>query len=117
MAIPPIGGAGAIPFTPKTILPPAPVSDPQAFPPAGTTPGVAGAAQTGFGDLVSRGIQALSSSENKADSLVQAMAAGKDVQPHQVLIATTEAQLSMELAVSLRNKALDAYREIMNMQL
>lgn len=36
---------------------------------------------------------------------------------HQVLIATEEAKLSLELAVQIRNKLVDAYQELIRMQI
>lgn len=36
---------------------------------------------------------------------------------HQVLIATEEARLSLELAVQIRNKLVDAYQELIRMQI
>jgi flagellar hook-basal body complex protein FliE len=36
---------------------------------------------------------------------------------HTVMIATEEARLSLELAVQVRNKCIEAYKEISNMQL
>ncbi|HXF73238.1 MAG TPA: flagellar hook-basal body complex protein FliE [Actinomycetota bacterium] len=71
----------------------------------------------GFGELVRRGLEAVSESERKADALIQAMARGRHIQPHEVMIATAEAALSVQLAVAVRDKALEAYREIMSLQL
>ena len=44
------------------------------------------------------------------------LARGEDVELHQVTIATTEAALSVQLMVAVRDQALDAYSQIMNMQ-
>jgi flagellar hook-basal body complex protein FliE len=38
-----------------------------------------------------------------------------DGQPHTAMIAMTQADLSFRFAMQLRNKALEAYREIMNL--
>ena len=35
---------------------------------------------------------------------------------HKVVLEAEEASLSMQMVVSLRNKALDAYQEVMRMQ-
>ncbi len=83
-------------------------------------PGI-GAAEIGpggdsFKDAVARGLQSVSNQEHQADGLSQALAAGEQVQIHDVMAATTKAQLSVDLLVQVRNKAVDAYREIMNMQ-
>ncbi|WDU83970.1 flagellar hook-basal body complex protein FliE [Caloramator sp. Dgby_cultured_2] len=36
---------------------------------------------------------------------------------HQVMLATEEARLTLELAVQIRNKLVDAYQEIMRIQI
>lgn len=69
-----------------------------------------------FGELIKDGMQSVSNAEFQADDLMQTMAAGGDVFPHEVLIATNKASLAVSMAVEVRNKALEAYREIMNMQ-
>ena len=45
------------------------------------------------------------------------MAAGGNVQPHEVMIATSQASLAVQMTVAVRDKAVEAYRDIMNMQL
>lgn len=83
-------------------------------------PGAAdGATSTkaGFGDLILESLEKTSAAEFKADDLVQRLAAGEDVRPHEIMIANSKAELSVELIVAARNKALEAYREVMNLQI
>lgn len=96
MAISPVGGA--IPVAPSALT-----GTPKPPP--------------GFGDMVGNAIQNVSNAEHKADDLVQRLARGEDVELHQVSIATTEAALSVQLMVAVRDQAIDAYTQIMNMQL
>jgi flagellar hook-basal body complex protein FliE len=70
----------------------------------------------GFGDMLSGAIDTVSAAENKADNLLEKLARGEDVELHQVTIATTEAALSVQLMVAVRDQAVDAYTQIMNMQ-
>ena len=70
-----------------------------------------------FGDMVKSGLEQVSAAEQGADDLVQKMASGQSVQPHEVMIATSKATLSVEMLSQVRNKALDAYREVMNLQI
>jgi flagellar hook-basal body complex protein FliE len=72
---------------------------------------------SGFGAMIERGLEAVSASEQQADALIQKLATGQDVQPHEVMIATSKAQLSVQLTVAVRDAALAAYREVMNLQL
>ena len=73
-------------------------------------------ASSGFGEALGDAIQNVSDTEHRADNLVQALARGEDVELHQVAIATTEAALSVQLLVAVRDQAVDAYTQIMNMQ-
>ena len=45
------------------------------------------------------------------------LATGQIEEPHTVAIASSEAQLASDVLVSLRNKALEAYNEIMRINL
>lgn len=68
-----------------------------------------------FGAVFQAGVQALNDTQVKADTLANQMAAGEDVELHDVMIATQEADIALRLATQLRNQALEAYREIMRM--
>ena len=49
--------------------------------------------------------------------MTEALASGQAPDLHSVTIAAEKATLSFQLAVQVRNKALEAYQEIMRMQL
>lgn len=68
-----------------------------------------------FGQVFQAGVQALNATQVKADTLANQMAAGEDVELHDVMIATQEADIALRLATQLRTQALEAYREIMRM--
>jgi flagellar hook-basal body complex protein FliE len=70
---------------------------------------------TGFGDIVKGAITKVSSLEKQADSSIIDMLQGKaDIS--QTMIALQKADISMRLVLTVRNKVIQAYREIMNMQ-
>ena len=52
-----------------------------------------------------------------ASQNVNNLQAGGDVSLHQAVIGMEEANVSFQLMVEVRNKLLDAYQEIMKMQL
>ena len=54
---------------------------------------------------------------SKADHGVQQLAAGDASNLHQVMIDLEQAKLSMQLVMSVRTHLLDAYRELMQMQM
>lgn len=51
--------------------------------------------------------------ENSTESLVK----GEDVDVHQVMLTTEEAKMSLEMAIQVRNKIIDAYQELTKMQI
>lgn len=70
----------------------------------------------GFGNILGDAFNQLSSYQIGADQAMQAMIMGEDIEMHDVMIQTTEAQLSLELAVQVRNKCIEAFNEMKNMQ-
>jgi len=82
---------------------------------AATDPGsVSGA---GFGHALSHAIEGLVKEQSGADAQSQALALGKTNDIAGVAMAVERANLSMQLAVQVRNKAVDAYHEIFRMQI
>ena len=61
-------------------------------------------------------MSSLNEQQVAADQGVQDLITGNTDNLHNVMIQTSEAQLSLELALQLRNKGLEAYNEIKNMQ-
>jgi flagellar hook-basal body complex protein FliE len=70
----------------------------------------------GFGDALSDAVKSLDSMQKEADAASAAMATGDDVEIHDVMLAQDRASLSMQLAVQVRNKMVEAYQDIMRMQ-
>ncbi len=81
---------------------------------AGSATGTKG--PSGFGDAIARGIENVSNLQQGADSALAQFAAGGNVQIHEVMAATSKATLGMQVMVELRNRALEAYQQIMNIQ-
>ncbi len=54
--------------------------------------------------------------QNHADKSIEKMVAGEITDVHQVMVAVEEANTAFGLMMELRNKMLDAYQEIMRMQ-
>lgn len=70
-----------------------------------------------FKDIIGDAMEKLNEKQIKADNLTKDFITGNVDDLHTVLIATEEARLSLELAVQVRNKCIEAYKEINNMQL
>ncbi|HTN14559.1 MAG TPA: flagellar hook-basal body complex protein FliE [Sphingomonadaceae bacterium] len=82
-------------------------------------PGIAGPSASGasFQSVLSAGLDAVNGKIAHADELVRQFALDDSVPVHQVTIALEEARLSVELAMQVRTRLVETYRELMNMQL
>jgi flagellar hook-basal body complex protein FliE len=69
-----------------------------------------------FGSLVLDGIDRLEQVQDKSDQLAVKAATGDLNSIHDYTIAATEASVTTQLTVAVRNKAVDAFNEIMRMQ-
>ncbi len=54
--------------------------------------------------------------QNRADRSIEKLISGETKDIHQVMIAAEEASISFQLMMELRNKILDAYHEVMRIQ-
>lgn len=70
----------------------------------------------GFGELLSKAIESVNQQEWEAQRLSLALAAGEVDDIHTVTIAVQKAELALDLTLAVRNKVIDAYQEIMRMQ-
>ena len=87
-------------------------------PPATQTNPAQGADAAGGanGNTFTNMLDAVQSSQNNADSLAVQAATGNLVDVHNYTIAATEAQLTTDLTVAVRDRAVEAFNEIMRMQ-
>ncbi|MEI9851948.1 MAG: flagellar hook-basal body complex protein FliE [Sphingomonas sp.] len=63
------------------------------------------------------GLRAADAKVAAADGLVRRFAIDDSVPVHQVTMALGEARLAVEMAVQVRDRLVESYREIMNMPL
>lgn len=78
--------------------------------------GSSAAAGPDFGNLVLEGLDKLDGVQRNADSLAVQAATGKLENLHDYTIAATQAQVTTQVTVAVRNKAIEAFTEIMRMQ-
>ncbi|NJP36357.1 flagellar hook-basal body complex protein FliE [Alkalicoccus luteus] len=78
-----------------------------------TTPAQAG---NSFSTWLNDAVGNLNETRAASDVKTEAMARGEDVDLHQVMIAGQKASIALETTVEVRNKAIEAYQEIMRMQ-
>lgn len=106
MAIAPI-----LPIAPISVSGVGQVGNTTSAPTAGS-----GAGGTSFGDVLTSQLDRLSAAQTNADQLALQAATGDLQAVQDYTIAATEAQLLTQLTVAIRNKAIDAFNEIMRMQ-
>jgi flagellar hook-basal body complex protein FliE len=68
-----------------------------------------------FTDMLSEGIEEVSKMQKTADKMAVDVSTGKSGDLHEAMLAATQAELSFNLMVQIRNKALEAYQDIMRM--
>jgi flagellar hook-basal body complex protein FliE len=84
----------------------------QAYPkPAVRTAG----AGKSFETMLNNGIKNVDQTQHYADDKVQALASGQDIDIHGTMIALQEADITLRFAVSVRDKLLEGYQKIVNM--
>ncbi|MCA9766038.1 MAG: flagellar hook-basal body complex protein FliE [Carnobacterium sp.] len=69
-----------------------------------------------FSGMVEQAMSNLNDKQLASDQAVESLAVGDADNLHTVMIRTSEAQLTLDLALQLRNKGLEAYNEVKNMQ-
>lgn len=90
----------------------APISLPESIAPAGS------ASQPGeFQKVLSSAIESIQSQQNTASDAVQKFLSGENEELHTTILATQRAELAFELGLQVRNKVVDAYQEVMKMQM
>lgn len=72
--------------------------------------------QKSFSSFLKDSIEKVNQSQIESDKLTEKLALGRDVDLHQVMIASQKASISLQLTLEIRNKAVEAYQEMMRMQ-
>ncbi len=70
----------------------------------------------GFGEVLKKAVESVNAMQHEAGRLEEAVAHGENVNIHQAVIAGQKAGLSFNLLMQVRNKMVEAYQEIMRMQ-
>jgi flagellar hook-basal body complex protein FliE len=70
-----------------------------------------------FSKTLDQVLSGLSSTEKNSDTLMARLAAGEDVDLHEVMIASEQTDVSFRVAMSIRDKLVDAYKELSRMSI
>lgn len=74
-------------------------------------------AQQNFASMLVSGLQHVDQSVSAANNAVVDFALGKDLPPHQVMMALENARMSLQFALQVRSRLVEGYQELMRMQL
>ena len=70
-----------------------------------------------FADFLQEQVSKVNTLHHEADGAVAAMATGRSNNIHEMMIALDKADVSFRLLAKVRNKAVEAYQEIMRMSI
>ena len=93
-------------------------STPQSFPalPAACSPLKEKVQEKSFGEMLKSHLVEVNRHQTSADVAAQKLASGQDKDIHNTMIDMEKAGLALQLTMQVRNKVLEAYQEIMRMQ-
>ncbi|GHH99978.1 flagellar hook-basal body complex protein FliE [Neobacillus kokaensis] len=83
----------------------------------GIKPQAAAEPSASFGNLLQKYIQEANSAVNEFETKSLALAKGEPINLHDVTIAAQKASIAVTLTTQVRDKAMEAYQEIMRMQI
>jgi flagellar hook-basal body complex protein FliE len=75
-----------------------------------------GTSSAPFSDLLTDAVGQVNQLQDQARAAVTGLMTGSGVDVHQAMIATQKASMAFELALAVRNKALQAYQQVIGMQ-
>ena len=89
--------------------------------PVSGLPALGGAGQSSpagaFQKVLEGAIQTVEAAQTGAANTVQKFLSGENEELHSTVLAVQKAQITFDLGLQIRNKVVDAYQEIMRMQM
>ena len=95
----------------------APISSVPAALPELAGPAKGGQAGGEFGAVLENAIRGVENIQQKSTQAVEKFLSGEGEEVHTTVLATQRAELAFELFLQVRNKVVQAYQEVMRMQL
>ncbi len=77
---------------------------------------ITGESNNSFGDTLTRALNEVSDARDRSSDLTKRFANGENVELHQVMAASEEAGIALDMVIELRNKVVEAYRSVISMQ-
>lgn len=73
--------------------------------------------RTGFAEMLGRMVGDTNTLQTRSAGVTNSAVSGQPVETHNVMIAAEEARLAFDLMLEVRNKIIEAYRELMQMRM
>jgi len=70
-----------------------------------------------FGEILKNSIEEVNRLQKEADAAIQELATGKGKGIHETMIALEKADTSFQMMMQIRNKIIEAYQDIIRMQI
>jgi flagellar hook-basal body complex protein FliE len=70
-----------------------------------------------FGDLLKQALQEVNQASAQAETEARNLMTGESADMHTAMLAVQKADLSFQMMMAVRSKLIDAYREVMRMQM
>ncbi|MFZ2619628.1 MAG: flagellar hook-basal body complex protein FliE [Alphaproteobacteria bacterium] len=70
---------------------------------------------TSFGDLVKQAVDSTVAAQKNAEAVTLAVAQGENIPTHTVIQAISKAEMTLETMVTVRDRAVEAYQQILQM--
>ncbi|WP_352419595.1 flagellar hook-basal body complex protein FliE [Proteiniborus sp.] len=72
--------------------------------------------KTAFNDFLKNALDEVNQLQTESESYTKLLALGQVENIHDVTIASEKAKIALQMTLAIRNKVVDAYKEIMRMQ-
>ncbi|HSV30833.1 MAG TPA: flagellar hook-basal body complex protein FliE [Atribacteraceae bacterium] len=82
----------------------------------GTEQEKVGPGPSGFGNALTDALQEVNELQHAANKEIESVVLGTEQNVHQALIAMEKAGIAMQLTIQIRNRVVEAYQEIMRIQ-
>lgn len=73
-------------------------------------------AQKSFASVLKETLNNVNKAQLQSDAMTEKLARGENVDLHQVMIASQKASITLQATLEVRNKVVEAYQEMMRMQ-
>ncbi len=80
------------------------------------TQGKASKVEPGFGDVLQKTLESYNSSYKESKILTEGLVSGQHANIHETMIAMEKAGIQLRLIAKIQNKVVEAYKEIMRLQ-